>query len=642
MGFLVRRRKSANGKFVFVFFLWTKYSRFTLIWIDYDRFFCRQQYEDFEDDPTKLKTGEQQDDTLSIESLPEYQKPPLRKIDYYIRAEIPFLSSRATVSLLCCVGFIIMFGMREIMGMVNSEMDDLKGKNSTAMPPSSSIESAIFWGYMVTQLPGGLIAAAYPANKLFGAAIGTSCILNLMIPSLYDSPKMVIVIKVLQGLVEGVTYPACHGIMRYWAPPLERSRLATVAFSGCYAGVMFSMMICGLLIKNISIFAPYYFYTFIGILWYLSWLWLVFEKPSLHTCIDPKELIFIEKSLGKQQSYTNPTLMNTPWREFFTSLPCYAIFVANFCRSWNFYLLVIFQAVYFKEAFGASTAENSTLGALPHFLMTLVVPAGGIMADRLRKKGILNTTQVRKLFNCGGFGLEATFFIAMAYSHTTLQAMTALTIGVAFSGFAISGFNVNHLDIAPKYASILMGLSNGIGTIAGAIVPAVKEFLVPNQTKEQWRILIIVSAFIHYAGITFYALFASGELQPWADQAVEEEKQWNQMNESMPVTKYSTQSNGLMQQHQSGGGITNYGAAMETALPPPPQPTAPPHAPNTSGVSQNYYQQQEEPLGQQSVIHSGNPFISSGNLSRNPFRQETVQPEPVDAYMHGTIDDRTY
>lgn len=52
-----------------------------------------------------------------------------------------------------------------------------------------------------------------------------------------------------------------------------------------------------------------------------------------------------------------------------------------------------------------------------------------------------------------------------------MGAVTALTIGVAFSGFAISGYNVNHLDIAPRYASILMGISNGIGTIAGLICP---------------------------------------------------------------------------------------------------------------------------------------------------------------------------
>lgn len=33
---------------------------------------------------------------------------------------------------------------------------------------------------------------------------------------------------------QGVTYPACHGIWSKWAPPLERSRLATTSFCGKY------------------------------------------------------------------------------------------------------------------------------------------------------------------------------------------------------------------------------------------------------------------------------------------------------------------------------------------------------------------------------------------------------------------------
>lgn len=66
----------------------------------------------------------------------------------------------------------------------------------------SAVEGAVFWGYFITQIPGGLIAAAYPANKLFGYAIGTSSCLNLLIPFLYNNPNLLIVIKVLQGLVE--------------------------------------------------------------------------------------------------------------------------------------------------------------------------------------------------------------------------------------------------------------------------------------------------------------------------------------------------------------------------------------------------------------------------------------------------------
>ena len=48
-----------------------------------------------------------------------------------------------------------------------------------------------------------------------------------------------------QGLVEGVTYPAVHGIWRWWAPPLERSRLATLAFCGSYGGAVLGMPISG-------------------------------------------------------------------------------------------------------------------------------------------------------------------------------------------------------------------------------------------------------------------------------------------------------------------------------------------------------------------------------------------------------------
>ena len=63
-------------------------------------------------------------------------------------------------------------------------------------------------------------------------------------------------------------------------------------------------------------------------------------------------------------------------------------------------------------------------------------------------------------------------------------AVTALTFGVAFSGFAISGYNVNHLDIAPRYASILMGMSNGIGTIAGLFCPIAIDYLTVDQVIE--------------------------------------------------------------------------------------------------------------------------------------------------------------
>lgn len=49
------------------------------------------------------------------------------------------------------------------------------------------------------------------------------------------------------------------------------------------------------------------------------------------------------------------------------------------------------------------------------------------------------------------------------------------------SNLCCSGFNVNHLDIAPRYASILMGISNGVGTLSGMVCPLIVGALTKHK-----------------------------------------------------------------------------------------------------------------------------------------------------------------
>jgi len=37
------------------------------------------------------------------------------------------------------------------------------------------------------------------------------------------------------------------------------------------------------------------------------------------------------------------------------------------------------------------------------------------------------------------------------------------------------------------------------------------------QTVEEWETVYLIASLIHFAGVTFYGIFASGEKQPWAD-----------------------------------------------------------------------------------------------------------------------------
>jgi ACS family sodium-dependent inorganic phosphate cotransporter-like MFS transporter 6/7/8 len=56
-------------------------------------------------------------------SFEEIERPPLRHIDKYIKAEMPCLSQRYTIALMACLGFIISFGMRCNMGMAKLQLE---------------------------------------------------------------------------------------------------------------------------------------------------------------------------------------------------------------------------------------------------------------------------------------------------------------------------------------------------------------------------------------------------------------------------------------------------------------------------------------------------------------------------------------
>ncbi|XP_048215834.1 vesicular glutamate transporter 2 isoform X4 [Perognathus longimembris pacificus] len=433
------------------------------------------------------------------------------------------LPRRYIIAIMSGLGFCISFGIRcnlgvAIVDMVNNSTIHrggkvIKEKAKFNWDPETvgMIHGSFFWGYIITQIPGGYIASRLAANRVFGAAILLTSTLNMLIPS---AAKVhygcVIFVRILQGLVEGVTYPACHGIWSKWAPPLERSRLATTSFCGSYAGAVIAMPLAGILVQYTGWSSVFYVYGIFGMVWYMFWLLVSYESPAKHPTITDEERRYIEESIGES-----------------------------------------------ANLLGAM--EVGMLSAVPHLVMTIIVPIGGQIADYLRSKQILSTTTVRKIMNCGGFGMEATLLLVVGYSHTRGVAISFLVLAVGFSGFAISGFNVNHLDIAPRYASILMGISNGVGTLSGMVCPIIVGAMTKNKSREEWQYVFLIAALVHYGGVIFYAIFASGEKQPWADPEETSEEKCGFIHED----ELDEETGDITQNYINYGTTKSYGATTQ-------------------------------------------------------------------------------
>lgn len=437
---------------------------------------------------------------------------------------------RYLVALLAFLGFANIYALRvnlsvAIVSMTSNKTSFVNGTTVVSPPDylwdthlQGQVLASFFYGYIVSQLPGGFLSNRFGGKWFFGGGILLTAILTLMTPAFTSwSIYLLIAARVMEGLFEGVTYPAIHSIWAKWAPPQEKTKLATFAFSGSYFGTVISMTVSGSLAESSSGW-PSIFYVFgaLAILWFLFWCVFVTETPAGHPGISSAELEYIQQSIGFTDEQTKR--IHPPWLRMLRSVPVWAIVAAHFAENWGFYTWLTELPTFMKHVLKVDLTEGGFYAALPYLLMCIIVQTGGILADTLRCRFGVATGMVRKLFTCGAFAIQAVFMVAAGYVMTKAAAISCLTIAVGIGGFAWAGFSVNHLDVAPQFASILMGLSNTFATLPGIISPALTGAVVTDQDNtSQWQIIFYLAAGIYALGAIVFGIFASGDRQQWAE-----------------------------------------------------------------------------------------------------------------------------
>ena len=75
----------------------------------------------------------------------------------------------------------------------------------------------------------------------------------------------------------------------------------------------------------------------------------------------------------------------------------------------------------------------------------------------------------------------AAALVGAAYSGCDrIAAMALLTTAVGINGIVYGGYVVNHVDISPNHAGVLMGITNTVANLCGFAAPYVAGLLI-NQ-----------------------------------------------------------------------------------------------------------------------------------------------------------------
>jgi len=139
------------------------------------------------------------------------------------------------------------------------------------------------------------------AGRLIGLGIFGTSLLTLLTPLAARMAGLVplVILRTLEGVFGGVLFPALAELMSFWAPPLERTILIGIVYSGNHIGTFLTMALCGLISQYLGWEWIFYLSGTTGVIWCFFWTWKVYENPYKDPTISVEERDYILLSIGK-------------------------------------------------------------------------------------------------------------------------------------------------------------------------------------------------------------------------------------------------------------------------------------------------------------------------------------------------------
>jgi ACS family sodium-dependent inorganic phosphate cotransporter len=135
---------------------------------------------------------------------------------------------------LCFVAFMLCNMDRVNMSIAILPMADAYGWDAATV---GLVQSSFFWGYLLTQVAGGVLADKFGGKRVLGGGVVWWSLATALTPlaAQLGLPAL-LAARAAMGVGEGVAMPAMNNLLSRWIPVQERSRSLALVYSGMYCG----------------------------------------------------------------------------------------------------------------------------------------------------------------------------------------------------------------------------------------------------------------------------------------------------------------------------------------------------------------------------------------------------------------------
>ena len=377
------------------------------------------------------------------------------------------------------------------------------------------IQSAFFYGYLLAQLPGGWLANKYGGQKVLPFGVALWSLATAAVPLIAGDIGALSVSRAFVGLGEGISPPAAADVIARYVPVNERSRATSLVFGGLNMGTIAGLTIAPSLIESLGWPSVFVLFGVVGGVWCL-WFDAVVPQNVRDLEGEKKALAAEQMAEGSSVEHQNSEEEeddgeeeSIPWLQFVQHKPLQALTYIHFCNNWAIYTILSWLPTFYKDSLNVGLQGAAHLALLPPVAGLAVSVVAAPLADGLIERGV-NITLVRKLMQSIAFLSPAACMLACILSEDKELSTWLLPLGLGLQTFSFAGLYSNHQDISPKYASILLAITNIFGSMPGVVGVPFTGWLL-DQT-DSWTISLFVPClFFYVSGAVIFAAYGSGE-----------------------------------------------------------------------------------------------------------------------------------
>ena len=384
-----------------------------------------------------------------------------------------------------------------------------------------SVLSSFYWGYASSQVPASWVAHKQGGFYTLAGAFACWSSLCLAESVVLGVVPLLMLVRVAIAVSQGFVIPSIHCLLAAAMGKGDKSKAVSFVTSGMYLGSSTCYLIMPNVVKYFGTGVSLCMLGVAGYAWLLMWFLMKgflggdseSSQVQLMSSVDVEDSSSVSPSTpDKKNTAAAPKAI--PWSDMLRSSAVWAIIINNFVFHYSVYVIMNWLPTYFEHVVKVQLTGLGLFKAFPYLAMFAASNFGGFAGEYMVLTLQVSTKWTRTLINTCGLGLSAVTIYLMAEASTKAEGLFLVTTSLSFLGFARGGFAVNHMDIAPEYAGVIMGISNTAGTVAGIIGVAFTGHLLDvsggASALHGWKLALGFASVLNIFGLVIFHIYSKG------------------------------------------------------------------------------------------------------------------------------------